>query len=118
MKVGIMLLSQDNMYVDKNGKLPKRPKFDKELLTALVKGQMFTCSENTFEDLPDSILKNAFYTRGRDYDINLGVATFRNAPHLLIVTRSEEYLQGGKHFSLKGYKRYFEGNGLELWIKS
>jgi len=118
MTVGIMLLSQDNMYVDNHGRLPKRPDFDKELLVALVKGQKFTCSENTFKDLPDSIMKNAYYTEGRDYDINLGVKSFKNnGPHLLIVTRSEQYIHNGKHFSLKEYNRYFEGQGLEIWIK-
>ena len=118
MKVGIILLSQDNMYVDNHGRLPKRPDFDKELLVALVKGQKFTCSENTFNDLPDSIMKNAYYTAGRDYDVNLGIKTFKwDKPHLLLVTRSPQYLNSGKHFSLEGYNRYFDSPTLEIWIR-
>ncbi len=118
MKVGIILLSQDNYYLDRRGNLPLRPEFDKELLVALCKLQTFTCGSNTFKSLPESILKNAHYTKGSDYDVNLGVVTLvDNPPHLLIVSRSDQYIHGGKHFSLKDYKRYFDSPKLELWIK-
>ncbi len=119
MKVGIILLSQDNYYLDNYGELPKRPEFDKELLVALCKLQTFTCGQNTFKSLPDSILRNAFYTEGGEYDVNLGIITLvENPPHLLLVSRSDQYIHDGKHFSLKDYTRYFDSPDLELWIKN
>jgi len=120
MKVGIILLSQDNYYVDKDGKLPKRPNHDKKLLTELCRGQLFICSENTFNTLPKSIMDHADYTEGRGgYDVNLGIKTlYTNPPHLLIVSRSAGYLHRGKHFSLKDYIQVFSSEYLELWIYS
>lgn len=118
MTVGIILLSQDNFYLDKAGKLPPRPKFDKSLLTALCRGQTFVCGPNTFKSLPPSIMDNAHYTEGRGgYDVNLGIKTLHTSPpHLLIVVRSGVYLHGGKHFSLEGYGLEFQSDFLELWI--
>ena len=119
MKVGILLLSQDNFYTDKDGRLPKRPEFDKELLVALCKGQDFVCSSNTFDTLPDSILENSYLKteRTETYDINLGVKTlFTLPPHLLIVVRSQQYIHHGKHFSLANYNLHFKSDDLELFI--
>jgi len=118
MKVGIILLSQDNMYVDNHGRLPKRPDFDKELLVALVNGQEYVCGRGTEKSLPKSITENAKFCNADDYDINLGIITLHtNPPHMLIVTRSQEYIHTGKHFSLEGYNRYFDCSTLEIWIK-
>ncbi len=116
MKVGIILLSQNDMYVDSEGNLPTRPDFDKELLVALCKGQKFTCGTNTIWTLPPSIMDNAYYDR--NYDINLGIITLvQDPPHLLLVSRSDDYMIDGKSFSLKSYKRYFESEYFELWIR-
>jgi len=117
MKVGLLLLSQDNYYIDNYGRLPARPNFDKELLVALCRGQRFTCGSNTMEALPDSILKNSYFTAEDEYDINLGMITLiDNPPHLLIVTRSQQYIHIGKHFSLSDYSLKFKSNNLEIYI--
>ncbi len=120
MTVGIILLSPDGFYLDADGFLPQRPEFDKELLTGLCKGQEFVCSESTFVTLPDSILKNGYYTDSKLYDINLGIKTlYTMPPHLLIVVRSDKRLNDGKYFDIgHRYKRVFASDNLELWIKN
>jgi len=118
MKVGIILLSQDNFYVDKHNNLPKRPKFDKELLKALCKGQRVVVGPNTRHAMPPSILGTTTQVPWEDeYDLNLGMVTLQiNPPNLLIVVRSATYLHAGKHLSLKDYNRYYDGDSLEIWI--
>ena len=119
MKVGIVLLSQDNFYVDKHNNLPKRPKFDKELLKALCKGQRVVVGPNTRHAMPPSILGTTTEVPWEDdYDLNLGMVPMQvNPPNLLIVVRSDTYLHEGKHLSLKEYERFFNGVELEIWIK-
>ena len=118
MKVGIILLSQDNYYLDKNSQLPPRPKFDKKLLVALCKGQRAVMGPNTRYSLPKSILSEVKEVPWEDeYDINLGIVPLEiNPPHLLLVSRSERYLHSGKHFSLKDYKRLYDSDDFEIWI--
>ena len=119
MKVGIILLSRNNYYVDTFGNLPCRPNFDKELLLALCKGQRAVVGPNTRKALPNSIsniIKEVPWED--DYDINLGIVPLQvNPPHLLIVVRSDAFLLGGKRFDLLDYEGYFISQDLELWIK-
>jgi hypothetical protein len=119
MQVGILLLSQDDCYIDEQGNLPSRPDFDKELLVALCKGQKCLGSRNTLESLPRSIIESAYcYEIVTDYDVNLGIKTlYKQPPHLLIIVRSADTLNGGKKFDISNYKRYFSSVELELWIK-
>ncbi len=119
MKVGIVLLSQDNFYVDKHNNLPKRPKFDKELLRALCKDQRIVVGPNTKHSMPPSILETTTEVPWEDeYDLNLGMVPLKvNPPKLLIVVRSGQYLHQGKHLSLANYTRMFDTEELELWVK-
>lgn len=118
MKVGIILLSQDNFYVDSTGALPKRPAFDKELLVALCQGQRAVIGPNTRKTLPKSIAENITeVTWDSEYDINLGIVPFRvQPPHLLIVVRSSEWLHTGKSFDLLPYNLGYNSEDLELYI--
>ena len=120
MKVGIVVLSKDNIYLDCNGALPRRPKFDKQLLTELSKGQKIVAGPNTMRTLPPSIIDNAEVVAWEeDYDVNLGIITMKiNPPHLLIVVRNRALLVRGKKFDLSPYDSVFKSLHLELWIKS
>jgi len=101
--IGVVLLSADGYYVGENGQLPARPWFDKNLLLAIVKGNVCLASPNTLAGLPKSILAAAkeVTTEAKDVTVNLGIATFRsNPPDLLLVVRSEYFLGKGKRFDL------------------
>ena len=119
MKVGILILSLDNCYLSADGKLPKRPKFDKALLTALCRDHKVIVGPHTRKSIPDSLLKDSeIIDWYGDYDLNLGIVTMKiNPPHLLIVVRSIVNLPEGKKFDLSGYSSYFKSLHLELWIK-
>lgn len=118
MKVGIILLAQNDGYLTEDGKLPKRPDFDKGLLEALIKDQEYLCTDATDETLPKR-LKNMAKRRGYvgDYDLNLGIATlYRNPPHLLIVVRSSSIIENGRYFDIGQWECKVVQDSLELWI--
>ena len=118
MKVGILLLSIDDVYLDCNGNLPRRPRFDKELLLGLTRGHKIVAGPNTMRALPDSVLGHAEVVAWEeDYDVNLGIVTMSvNPPHLLIVVRNRTKLRCGKKFDLTPYDSVFKSLHLELWI--
>ena len=119
MKVGIILLSLNGLYVSSDGMLPRRPKFDKELLLGIIKDKKVLCSPNTLAGLPKSILDSAYFTTNvnADYDINFGIDTFKTArPDMLIVVRSGHSLDEGKKFDLTGFKQLVSQANLEIWI--
>ena len=117
MTIGLMLLSSDGFYIDNLGKLPKRPSWDKEFITKLIKGKRVLCSKATLDTLPKSILDAAYFTTNPDveYDINFGIDTFKIKPDLLIVTRSNHELGQGKLFRLSDYNLVLNRNGLEIY---
>ena len=113
--INTILLSKNGCYVDKDGNLPKRPKFDKELLTAFCKDQIV--SEEGFNILPPSIQK--VVKKQKDNDITLGVtipeiATYSN---VLLVIRSQEDIIDGKIFRLDNFKCLVKAGEIEIWIK-
>ncbi len=113
MRVGILLLTQDNQYVDAAGNLPQRPKFDKQLLKRLIKGQKVAASFNTINLMPEWNIQWAV----NDYDVNLGISTMSlYPPHLLIIVRSTETFTGGKVFRFDRWDLMVEQPNLELWI--
>lgn len=119
MTVGIILLSSNNYYIDENGMLPKRPKWDKQLLLGIIKNKRVLCSSNVLNTLPKSILDSAYFTTNpnADYDINFGIDTFRSArPDLLIVVRSSSSLENGKKFDLSNFQQLVATTNLELYI--
>lgn len=120
---GVILLDQDNKYVYSDGSLPKRPEWDKQFLTDLIRGALVLCSENTFKTIPKSMLKVATFTTNifADVDINFGIKTFgQMPPDLMIVVRGpEKSNKEGKTFRMNNYNKIFEDEkGLELWVIS
>jgi hypothetical protein len=112
MKVGTILLDPFDRYVDKDGKLPVRPYFDKALLKAI-------CSKGTvsllgFDLLPNSITSICQVDAYRE-DVMITIPELNEAD-ILLVSRSDTVCEGGKKFRLHGFKKYGDGNP-ELYIK-
>jgi len=120
MQIGIILLSKDDYYLRDDGTLPVRPSWDKKFLLAMVEGLDCTCSEKTFETLPNSVKEVCnIYVDDYDTDVNLGIQTFEFMPMLIFVVRSNYEAGGGKLFRLANYKKVIdlqkEDGRLEIW---
>jgi hypothetical protein len=110
--VGTILLDQNDIYVDNCGRLPKRPPFDKELLSAVCKGQ--TVSYTGFDMLPPSIT-NDMSRPGEDYSVPITIRELAEAD-VLIVVRAPQPCNGGKKFRFDKFKQIGYGN-IEIFIK-
>lgn len=120
MQIGIILLSKDGYYLRDNNTLPVRPSWDKKFLLDLVEGLECTCSEKTFETLPNSVKEVCdVYVDDYNMDVNLGIQTFEFMPTLIFVVRSIYDAGGGKLFRLNTHKKIIEfqkeDGGLEIW---
>jgi len=121
--IGIILLSRDGFYLREDGSLPDRPAFDKTLLLHLVKNKVILCSMNTHRTLPGSVLnacKSVTTNETEEWDINLGILTFRTAPpDLMYVIRSELDMLSGKKFRDEFFKNYqpltYENESLSIY---
>jgi len=112
MLVGTILLSKDYKYIDENGNLPKRPKFDKQFLATLIKGHKV--SEEGYKLLPSSLQKLVMV----DTPITMPITIKELAKSdLLIVVKSPEVLKNGKEFRLDSFKLLRKERTIELWIK-
>lgn len=110
MKLGVLLLSKNNVYIGEDGNLPTRPRFDKTLITDIIKGQRVLCSIKTLRSLPPSILEAGYFTTDptKDYDINFGISTLKEAPvDMLMIIRSTDTLDGTE-FRLDNYELIFK----------
>jgi len=112
MKVGILLLDKNDNYLI-NGKLPKRPGYDKALLTALATQQARTVK--AAELLPPSILNvgNQFGDTG----LLIGIREISQTAHLLIVVRGEDSNEVGNKFRFEGFNKMVSTKELELWVR-
>jgi len=116
MKVGTILLTKSNKYVDDNGNLPKRPRFDKDLLKGLLNVEVVTVSEKAYNMLPPSMQKLVLCL-GNDFSIfPITIEELENTS-LLIVVRSTEDFEGGKEFRLDNFKQLVKDRRIELWVK-
>ncbi len=113
--IGTILLSKDNKYIDKDGKLPVRPAYDKDMLRAFVKGN--SVSAAGYEMLPPSIRGLVGMTGASDGRTMPITILELAACDLLLVNRAEEELDGGKVFRLDNFKCIVEEKQIELWIK-
>jgi len=114
MKVGTILLTKSNKYVDAEGNLPKRPNFDKELLRGLVSGKRV--SGYSYLMLPPSIQKLCYCKEfGSEEYFPISVKELAEA-ELLIVSRSQEDFEGGKEFRLDNFKCLVKDRKVEIWI--
>ncbi|MCI4435393.1 MAG: hypothetical protein JHC33_01100 [Ignisphaera sp.] len=101
--IGIVLISADGYYLGPNGELPERPWFDKDLLLGVCKGMNILCSPNTEIALPESVRKvaNTVNSYIHQYDVNLGISTFKsNPPDVMILVQSRQLLKGGRKFDV------------------
>lgn len=120
MQIGICLLSKDGYYLRDDGTLPVRPSWDKKFLIDLTAGLDCTCSDNTFEKLPNSIKENTYiYVEEFDVSINLGIKTFEYMPELMFIVRSKYEAGSGKLLRLDDYVQLItfekEDGGFEIW---
>ena len=99
--ISTVILSADWYYIWEKWQLPKRPKWDKEFITNLVKNRVVLMSKNTLADVPDSIAKNCESIVIHDtnlYDINFWIWTFKKQSDMFIIIYSNENLWWGKEF--------------------
>lgn len=119
MTISTVLLSQDNYYLWPNWELPKRFKGDKEFITALSKWKRVLMSPNTYKDMPKSILNNCTPVFEWEYDINFGIASFKELSDVFIVIRSKECLWGWKAFKkdyFDSYNKVMDINWVEMYL--
>jgi len=117
MTIGLVLLSADGFYLSEFGTLPRRPLWDKEFITKVIKGKRVLCSYTTLATLPKSMLSIAQFTTDTkaEYDVNFGIDTFKVKPDLLIVSRSIKNLHRGKRFDLSEFDQVVQTEGLEMY---
>jgi len=114
MKVGLILLTENNVYVSNEGNLPKRPPFDKALLKSIVSGEKV--SLQGYETLPPSIqaiIAQGPAQGGDTFPITIPeIGTVK----LLIISRSNVEMEG-KQFRMDNFRRLVKQDQLELWIR-
>ena len=113
MKVGTILLTANNQYVKDDGSLPKRPKHDKELLTALATRKVV--SLDGYNMLPPSIQKLVLCTNDTT-EMPITIPEISQSD-LLIVSKSADKFEGGKIFRFDNFKCLVKDRKVEIWIK-
>jgi len=125
MTLGLILLDDNNRYVDNNGNLPKAPSWDKKLLYSLSKYKDITISRKTYESLPKSVKEDTRFNFLVDndgsipYDINWGIKPFYEVPpDMLIVVKALENLPNGKVFNPSElFDCIVDLSALSIWTK-
>jgi hypothetical protein len=112
--ISTILLSQNDCYVSEDGKLPKRPIFDKELLNAFVKNQKV--SKKGLNSLPPSMQKNLTIVENENITIGITIPEIASS-NVIIIIRSDEILENGKIFRLDNFNLLVKTNKIEIWIK-
>jgi hypothetical protein len=112
--IGTILLSKDGKYIDKDGKLPPRPAYDKDMLRAFVKDN--NVSLEGFAMLPPSIQGVVGEKASEGWTMPITILELAEAD-LLLINRYNEELEGGKIFRLDNFKCIVKDKQIELWIK-
>ncbi len=115
MKVGTILLTPSNKYVDSYGGLPERPAHDKELLKGMVHGQSVT--PNGYIMLPPSIKSVASEFMVHPDDAFPVTIRELNGAELLIISRSPSDFDGGKEFRLDNFRCLVKDVKVEIWVR-
>ena len=110
--IATLLLTKDNVYVSEDGKLPVRPKFDKDLLTGLAKG--LVVSKAGYDMLPSSIKSEVFCDQ-RESTFPVTIKEIDGLTDLLIVSRSDEYIVEGKEFRLDNFTLLVKQPSIEIY---
>lgn len=113
MRIGTILLTKDNKYVDDLGNLPKRPKHDKEMLAALLSCKIV--SPKGYKLLPPSLQALCVNDPYKQPTFPITIPEIA-ACDLLIVSKSPEEIKGGKVFRLNGFKCILKDRKGEIWI--
>ena len=116
MKVGTILLTRSDKYVDAEGNLPKRLKHDKALLEGVL-GTEGTVSSVGYDMLPPSIQRHVVVT-GDDANTDYAPVTIRelDKAEMLIVSRSPEDFDIGEVFRLDNFRCLVKDRKVEIWI--
>ena len=109
---GILLLTEDNMYVDDRGNLPHRPMYDKDLLRTLV--DLNTITHRGFNLLPKSIQKVATISNVNP-TLALTIQEVDALADFLIIVRSARRVRGGKKFRLDKFEQIAAPGQIEIW---
>jgi len=110
--VATILLDPNDRYVDAEGNLPKRPRWDKKLLAALVAGE--TVSHKGYKLLPPSIRETVEVSHMIEpYPIT--IEEIDALADILIVSRSPEPLRNGKTFRLNNFVLIMLSKDIEIW---
>jgi len=117
MKVGTILLTRSNKYVDDRGNLPKRPKHDKTLLEGVLETEG-TVSSVGYDMLPPSIQRHVVVI-GDDTNTDYAPVTIKelDKAEMLIVSRSPEDFDIGKEFRLDNFRCLVKDRKVEVWIR-
>jgi len=114
--INTILLSSNGCYVDENGNLPVRPKYDKELLSAFCKNA--TVSQKSFNSVPPSMQKYLrIYDETKEITAAFSISEIARLSDVLIVNRSSEELENGKKFRFDNFKLLTKQGNIEIWIK-
>jgi len=117
MKVGTILLTKTNKYVDTEGNLPKRPRHDKELLAGILETSKRVSSIG-YDMLPPSIQRHVVVT-GDDANTDYAPVAIKELAktELLIVSRSQEDFENGEVFRLDNFRCLVKDRKVEIWIR-
>jgi len=114
MRVALILLTPNNVYVSNDGKLPKRPEFDKSLLASVIDGELV--SPLGYSMLPPSmqkVTKPGPSRGGGTFPITIPEI---DTAKMLIVSRSNNEMEG-KVFRMDNFKILVKQDQLEIWIR-
>ena len=110
--IGTILLTSNDEYVKADGSLPTRPKFDKELLTALCKGSRI--SFNGYNRLPPSI-RSVARKVCKEPDVAITIPELGKASVLIVVRSLELGGAGSKQFRLDKHRLIIKQRDIEIW---
>ena len=114
MVTATILLDPNDNYIDWDGNLPKRPHYDKELLTALI--SMNSVSSDGYSTLPNS-MQELCKLAHCEPSLPITIPEIDGLTDLLIVSRSVDKVQGGKRFRMDNFKHIASGGRIELWVR-
>ena len=112
MIVATLLVDEDDIYVYNDGKLPARPKWDKELLSTFAEGNLV--SEAGWQMLPKSIQMKTNVTHGEP-TFPVTIPEIDGLADIIIVTRTYSKRQSGKKFRFTKFRRIVKQWGIEIW---
>jgi len=108
-----LLLDQHDNYVYDDDTLPRRPLWDKELLTAFVKDERL--SEAGYNMLPRSI---AMLTTKSEYEpYPITIPEIDGLADIILVTRGKGQPKSGKIFRFDNFRRILAADNLEVWSR-